>query len=484
MKGIIYKATDNWNGKVYIGQTVVGLKRRRSEHEKDAKKLSDHNAFHFALSVRDFDFKWEVIDTFEGDADFVHHALNVAEEYHIIKCRSAEEEYGYNSTYGGYSSDKFADHYKAQARARGCEAKVFWQYDLDGNFVREFSSLTEIATAFDRPKLKASDLKEGVGQWRGYQWRRKVGKKPSPKIAKYEMAKKVTVGIAMYGSDGNLIKTFKKRIDAEKECGRFSVRDDFTKEVVLPYHLRDNRIFYRIPYNGEYPESISVTIKEPAKKPTGIKSEKIGCDQYDRDGKFVARFSSLTEAERVVGFSRTAIKNFCSRPEPIAVNARTKWIWRSAVGEPRQEIDIIPYAPPQKPEMQERRILQYSLEGDYIATHKNMIVASKVSHDPYGKIRNSCDGKQMFRANYQWRYYAEGFEMKIPPFAPRQYKPRPERAYKRDRRVLQYSREGEYLATFESIREASRTSGDNYHRIIRMCLGGQLMKRFLKESHL
>ena len=152
MKGIIYKATDNWNGKVYIGQTVVGLKRRRSEHEKDAKKLSDHNAFHFALSIRDFDFKWEVLNTFEGDADFVHHALNVAEEYHILMYRSAEEEYGYNSTYGGYSSDKFADHYKAQARARGCEAKVFWQYDLDGNFIREFSSLTEIATAFDRPK--------------------------------------------------------------------------------------------------------------------------------------------------------------------------------------------------------------------------------------------------------------------------------------------------------------------------------------------
>ena len=421
MKGIIYKATDNWNGKVYIGQTVAGLSRRRREHEEDSRRLGDNSAFHTALYQRNFDFTWEVIDTIEGDADFVHHALNVAEEYHIIKCRSAEGEYGYNSTYGGYSSDKYAYHYKA--RQTKSLAKAFWQYDLEGNFIREFSSLNEIAAEFDRPKLMASDLKERTGQWHDYQWRKKVGNNPPYKIAKYKKATRITTGIAVYGSDGNLIRTFKKRIDAEKEYGRgFSVRDDFTKEVVLPYHLRDNRIFYRIPYNGEYPESISVTIKEPAKKPTGIKSEKIGCDQYDRDGKFVARFSSLTEAERVVGFSRTAIKNICSRPEPIAVNARTKWLWRSVVGEPRQEIDIIPYVPPQKPEMQEKRILQYSLEGDYIATHKNMLVASDVSHDSYGKIRNSCNGKQMFRANYQWRYYTEGFEHKIPPFVPRPHK--------------------------------------------------------------
>lgn len=422
MKGIIYKATDNWDGRVYIGQTIVGLKRRRREHEEDAKRPGDNSAFHFALSLRNYDFKWEVIDTFEGDADFVRHALNVAEEYHILKHRSAEEEYGYNSTYGGYSSDKFAKHYKVRQTDFG-GAKAYWQYDLEGNFLREFRSLNEIASEYDRPKLVASDLKEGVGQWHGYQWRRKVGNKPSPKIAKYEKAIRGVVSIAMYGSDGKLIKTFKKRIDAEREYGRgFTVRDDFSARVALPYRLRESYLFYRIPTGCECPNMIDVTIL-PApveKEKSPIVQQKY--DVYDPGGNFIARYDSQKEAIIETGSSGSTIRKACWREEPIQVTHSTKYLWRYGNGEPRPTIDIIPYVPSVKPELQERRILQYSLEGDYIATHKNMSIASEVSQVPYSKIRNSCNGKKMYKSEYQWRYYTENFEEKIPPFVPRSYK--------------------------------------------------------------
>lgn len=412
MKGIIYKATSNYDGRVYIGQTIASLRHRRGEHEKDSKSENDWNYFHTALFQQNYDFEWEVIDTFVGDADFVHHALNVAEEYHILKHRSAEEKYGYNSTYGGYSSDKYAHHYKVRRGGSGAP-KSFWQYDLDGNFIREWSSLREIADAFNRPKMEARKLS---GQWRGFQWRPKVGECHPTNIGKYEMARKPTVGIAMYGTDGKLIKTFAKRIDAEKEYGRgITVREDFSKVVVLPYRLRNSRVFFRILVGCDVPDTINVTITMPRPKSTGVQPERIKCAQYDTDGNFVAKYDSLTEAQRGSGYSRTAIKDICLLREPIAITAKMKYLWRYVENEPRPRIDIIPYVPKEKPEPKmEHRVLQYSLDGEYIATHANALKASIESGDAYTTIKRLCLGViPMKSPKFQWRDYTENFPQNI-----------------------------------------------------------------------
>ena len=70
MKGIIYKATNTFNGKVYIGQTIAGLPKRKSQHYKDAKSDSD-NIFHVALYQYPNAFEWETIDTFTGTKEEV-----------------------------------------------------------------------------------------------------------------------------------------------------------------------------------------------------------------------------------------------------------------------------------------------------------------------------------------------------------------------------------------------------------------------------
>lgn len=412
MKGIIYKATDSWNGKVYIGQTVTTLKHRRREHEEDARNEGDRSLFHVALIQRNFDFKWESIDTVEGDADYVHHFLNVAEEYHILKCRAAEEDYGYNSTYGGYSA-KRPKHVR-DVISTGA-AKAYWQYDLDGNFLRGWDSLREIATFYDRPKLKGTDLKEMKGQWHGFQWRRKVADFPPQKIGKYEMAKRCFVGVAAYATDGNFLKFYEKRTDVVREYGKGITTRDFTEKIVLNAKFKDRPLFFRVPYGGTYPPSIDVEIKYPKPKSGNPPEERIVCDQYDRDGNFVARYGSLTEAQRVVGYTRGSIKRICSKREPLEVLAKTKWLWRFGVGEPRKKIDIIPYVPPVKPEPKmEHRVLQYSLDGEYITTFENMLKASKTTGDSTSFIRKLCDGYAPKKCpNYQWRRYAEGFPLSI-----------------------------------------------------------------------
>lgn len=412
MKGIIYKATSNYDGRVYIGQTITSLRHRRAEHEKDSKGVNDWNYFHTALYQQNYDFEWEVIDTYEGDADFVHHALNVAEEYHIIKYRSAEEKYGYNSTYGGYSSDKYAKHYKVRRGGVGAPMS-FWQYDLDGNFIREWRSLREISDAFNRPKLKAKDLS---GQWRGFQWRPKVGDHRPTNIGKYEMAKKPTVRVAVYDIKGDFVKVFEKYIDVAKELGYSpQLRDDFSKEVVISDNRKGDFLCYRIP-DGGYPQKVNTRIKEKHQpKP----SQLVVCDRYDLEGKFVTRYSSLVEAWRHTGVTIGTIRDWCKKEEPLRITGQARMLWRYGRGEIRPQIEVIPFIRKEEyREKMEHRVLQYSLKGEYIATFNRIQEAADASGDSYGLIRKQCQGGRVRETKFQWRYYTDDYPLEIPKFTP------------------------------------------------------------------
>lgn len=163
MKGIIYKATNTYNGKVYIGQTVAGLSKRKAQHYRDAK-ADERNAFHLALYQYPQGFTWEILDEFSGSKEQVIHALNVAEEYHIIKYGSLDPDRGYNATMGGYSSDKFAERVKQAASARYGEIRPVLQYDKDGNLCRRFESVTEAQkeTGIDRKTILSYCMMEKV----------------------------------------------------------------------------------------------------------------------------------------------------------------------------------------------------------------------------------------------------------------------------------------------------------------------------------
>ena len=109
-QGIIYKATNQINGKCYIGKTIQKLEERKSDHIKVSKKLKKKSEcienegsiegvyFHNALNKYGKEnFKWEII--YECDDELV---LNVMETMKIIVNHSHYTEgKGYNLTWGG-----------------------------------------------------------------------------------------------------------------------------------------------------------------------------------------------------------------------------------------------------------------------------------------------------------------------------------------------------------------------------------------------
>lgn len=92
--GIIYKATNLTNNKIYIGQTVKSLIRRKQLHISDAERGSELY-FHRALRKNKDIFQWETIEECENCF------LNEREIYWISEYKSNNQNTGYNLTSGG-----------------------------------------------------------------------------------------------------------------------------------------------------------------------------------------------------------------------------------------------------------------------------------------------------------------------------------------------------------------------------------------------
>ena len=116
MKGIIYKATNTTNGKVYIGQTSRTLEERRKEHESIAKETTwkTEGFFYGAIALFGIDkFSWEVLETVETDGNEtdLHYLLLEAERQQIAAHKSYDRRFGYNII--GNPDGYLADMYRA-----------------------------------------------------------------------------------------------------------------------------------------------------------------------------------------------------------------------------------------------------------------------------------------------------------------------------------------------------------------------------------
>lgn len=204
--GYIYKVTNKINNKIYIGLTSTYYQERWNAHLRRAFNpyVPDYNCI-FHKAIRKYGknaFKWEVIE------ECPNNLLSERERYWIDYYNSYKT--GYNMTRGGdgvllYSNEEILDKWneglcikeicstlnldKGQVSnrlksmgipstdiiSRGYEKAVLkhlkpvYQYDLDGNFLAEFSSSTEVEGILNIKNVSecCNNKRKTAG---GYQW--------------------------------------------------------------------------------------------------------------------------------------------------------------------------------------------------------------------------------------------------------------------------------------------------------------------------
>lgn len=183
MQGIIYKWTCKKTGKSYVGQTINDVKRKADFLNENRFYTSENSKIDIARREYGLDKgEWErtILKSFEckdGEEKQLIDKLNLWEKYYIEKYDTFNN--GYNSTDGGsysfiiseeakekckvwlgknrYPETNISIREKQKGRIKSDKekekirkavlnksvGKAVLQYDLDGNFIKEYKTLTE-----------------------------------------------------------------------------------------------------------------------------------------------------------------------------------------------------------------------------------------------------------------------------------------------------------------------------------------------------
>lgn len=106
-----------------------------------------------------------------------------------------------------------------------------------------------------------------------------------------------------------------------------------------------------------------------------------------------------------------------------------------------------------------RPVRQFSVNGDWLMDFESATEAARQCKLLPEKIVEVCRGNRKTHGKYQWRYQDSGIE-KLPPATT---------FINTGRKVAQYTKDGEFIATYESYREAARAVNGTPASISRVC---------------
>lgn len=350
----VYKIVNLANGLIYIGGTSDGKDRRWEEHKRKAHQGYESPLYRAIREYGEEAFISQVIE----DCDSAE-TLNEREIYWIAKLSSTNPEIGYNVHAGGnifYHTPETKLKISRIHSGKISEQRVaILQYDYKGNFIKEYSSITEAAADNN-----------------------------------------------IYRS--TIIRSLEKKVTRPTKKNLFIwLYKDNSKEVEPK--INPSEYYLNINYKAT-PSTECVKKRTKYQTVDGDMTKVVTpVEQYDLNGNLVSKYYSISEASKQTGVSSATIRKQINNPDYVNTlkrKDRIKYIWRKA--DPNDpEVQITNKELIAKVSKKKSRVIQaFDENGVLIKEYANIKEFEKAEHADRRTMTNSIVLNQPWRG-YYWK---------------------------------------------------------------------------------
>ena len=320
--GYIYKITNNINGKIYIGQTRVTEPQRWQQHVWHAYNNSNNDSLLLCKAIRKYgkeNFTRTIVE--ECDNWF----LNEREKYWIKYFDSTNHNIGYNVAEGGEGHFKYSDEEilkaytdydsitkasEATGISRGQISKRLQamsidtshevpvcQYDLQGNFIKEYSTMAEAAKETSTPLYYIREQ----GVYNKFLWLHKNNAQmPQERLSQLSNLAHNLLDIQQYNELGELVAEFSNASEASKKTG---INISSIKAASSGRQVSAGGFLWVRVYGGI---SLEETLNKYLLSPSCCKIEEVNIN-----GQIINTFDSCNKAEKFYGYGGNSVKPVC-----------------------------------------------------------------------------------------------------------------------------------------------------------------------------
>jgi hypothetical protein len=339
-------------------------------------------------------------------------------------------------------------------------SKAVLKLDEKGKIVKEFASISEASREAGISIGRLRDCLRGKSQTAGgFYWIEKGNEKLNKGLKSIIPSRKKLTNqpkaVLQFGMDGKFIAQYPSISQAAKDCGispsalTSCLNGDYLTAGGFQWRSKSQfnsgqeiKNIHPVPMN-----------RKPAPKPVL---------QFDINGKFITRYSSITKAARILNIYRNTIRACAERKMKTADGFQWRYqddpIFKSGIGsiEPLKKIH---HSVP---------VIQFELSGKYIREYPSAADAAKTAGVSSGNIYSCLRRKTKTAGGYQWRYKNEpAFKKGIKNIESL------EDIIKVIRKpVLQFNLKGKFIRQFSNIVEASHILNIPVNNIGR-CVNGK-----------